>query len=42
MERREAPGRIAALNRQADETCRADLAARHRTHGDIPVTEDRR
>ena len=42
MERREAPGRIAALVRQADEACRADLTARQRTHGEVPVTGGRR
>ena len=31
MERREAPGRIAALGQQADEACRADLAV-HQAH----------
>ena len=42
MERREAPGRIAAPVQQADEACRADLAARHHTHGDVPVAGGRR
>ena len=36
MERREAPGRIAALGQQADEACRADLAVRQAHPRRIP------